>query len=269
MQRDYTLIAEVILVVITFCIVASILIIIFTIYQRRFKFSKQLQYLEQTHQKNLLSAQLEIQEQTFNYIAREIHDHIGQRLTLARFYLNSRKENSKEKAEQLIDESSSLIEMAITDLKHLSRTLTADYIKDNGLFEAIKMEINHVNKINGFKAYLTVEGAAFFTDENTELLVFRIIQEALQNILKHAEAHRAEVKLTYQEDQLHVSVSDDGNGFDAATFFSTNKKSEHSGIMNMKNRVELYKGTFNIESSPGKGTAIFFTIPVKPLVSHE
>lgn len=245
-----------------------ILLIIFNLYQRKFKFSKQVKYLEQEHQKNLLQTQLEIQEQTFAYIAREIHDHVGQRLTLARLYLNSRKEISKEKMEQLIEESAHLIETAITDLKHLSRTLTADFIRDNGLPEALKIEIQHINAANELKLNLLLEGKVSFTDAETELVVFRIVQEALQNIIKHANAQHAQIKLMYQADQILVSIKDDGRGFDAEHFLQQPKQGLHSGILNMKTRVEFYKGVFKIDSQPNQGTTVYFQLPIKPLTTH-
>lgn len=268
MQKDIDFIFELFVFVILIILAALILFVVLIINQRKYKFSKQLKFLNQEHQKTLLQTQLEIQEQTFAYIAREIHDHIGQRLTLARLYLNSRKEKTKENEEQLINDSSTLIEMAIADLKHLSRTLTADFIRDNGLLEALNTEINHINKMNETHLQLTVEGDVSFTDAETELVVFRIIQEALQNILKHSKAMTAEIKLVYTTVHLQASVSDNGNGFNTAVFLSVPKNGAHSGIANMKKRVEFYKGTFQIESAEGKGTCINFKLPIKPLTHY-
>jgi two-component system, NarL family, sensor kinase len=265
MQDQMKFIVELFFFVGTFCIIATTLIIIFTLFQRKFKFSKRMLQLQEENQKNLLQTQLEIQEQTFNYIAEEIHDHIGQRLTLAKLYLNSRKEHEPQESEQLVDQSAELIGMAINDLKYMSRTLTASFINDNGLIPAIEMETERINKLHQFSLSLKVEGQTVFMPAETELVIFRIIQEALQNMMKHAKATKACIALHYRTEQLHITITDDGIGFDTAT--SSVAAIKTSGLTNMKKRTTLLNGTFQITSAPGKGTTIHIQLPVKPITA--
>ena len=163
MQTEFKIIAEIFFFICTFCIICTTLLIIFTLYQRKFKFSKQMEVVQQEHQKNLLTAQLEMQEQTFQHISQEIHDHIGQRLTLARLYLNSRNQHDAEAQDELIEQSAALIETAIDDLKQLSRSLTADLITDFGLIKAVQVETERLSK-TGLHTHLSVNGNTVFLD---------------------------------------------------------------------------------------------------------
>jgi two-component system, NarL family, sensor kinase len=262
MQKDMNFISELFVFVGLMLVLGISLVMIFALYQRKFKFAKKMAQLQEENQKNLLQTQLEIQEQTFNYIAEEIHDHIGQRLTLAKLYLNSRKEHEPQESEQLVDQSAELIGMAINDLKYMSRTLTASFINDNGLIPAIEMETERINKLHQFKLSLKIEGQTVFMPAETELVIFRIIQEALQNMMKHAKATKACIALHYGTEQLHVTITDDGIGFDTAT--SSVATAKTSGLTNMRKRTTLLNGTFQITSAASKGTTIHIQLPVKP-----
>lgn len=261
MQVEQKYIVEILLLLFLVTIMIGALLIIFIINQRKFTFSKRLLKAQEENQKNLLQTQLEIQEQTFTYISQEIHDHIGQRLTLARLYLNSRKENNLEKAEELIDQSANLIGMAITDLKYLSRTLTSDFIKENGLIKAVEMEIERINKLHHLTIEFQVEGHTTFMHTDTELIIFRIIQEATQNIMKHSNATGASINLNYGKEMLHILITDNGVGFEPKS--AINPPNIHSGLKNMEKRTTLLKGSFQIQSSLNIGTKIEIALPVK------
>lgn len=261
MQDQNIYVVELITFIFLLSLIGGTLFIIFFLYQRKFSFSKKMLFLKEENQKNLLQTQLEIQEQTFTYISQEIHDHIGQRLTLARLYLNSRKENNSEKAEELIDHSANLIGMAITDLKYLSRTLTSDFIKENGLIKAVELEIERINKLHHLTIEFLVEGLTTFMHTDTELIIFRIIQEATQNIMKHSKATGASINLNYGKEILHIVITDNGLGFEPKS--AINPTNIYSGLKNMEKRTTLLKGSFHIKSSPSNGTKIEIALPVK------
>lgn len=265
MERQVELIGEVIVFFALVLITGVSLLIVLILNQRRYKFSKKIRLIQEENQKNLLQTQLEIQEQTFNYIAEEIHDHIGQRLTLAKLYLNSRKEHEPAESEQLVDQSAELIGMAITDLKYMSRTLTADFIKDNGLIRAIDMERERINKLHQFNLTLQVEGQTVFMPAERELVIFRIIQEALQNMMKHAKATNACISMNYGTEQLNISIADDGIGFDPVVTAGTAAKT--SGLKNMEKRTALLNGTFQLSAAPNNGTTIHIQLPVQPITA--
>ncbi len=254
---------------ISICIVMIFVLgVIFVLNQRRFSFDKKLKKIEIEFQQNMLLSQLEIQEQTFNYISQEIHDHIGQRLTLARFYLNSRKERSIQESEELLDVSANLIGEAISDLKFLSRSLTSDFIKEEGLIRATSLEAERISKLTNLQVTVKAEGNTQFLPTDTELIIFRIVQEALQNIIKHAHASEVGILLKYETSSLHLSVTDNGQGFNIQhTNIQTNGK--QSGLANIKKRAELLNVSFHIHSSPGQGVCINIQLPIHNTNIHE
>ena len=150
LSEKYQIWGLIILIILLFILGASISII-FILNQKKFHFNKRLLKVESEFQKNMLLTQIEMQEQTFQQVSREIHDHIGQRLTLARLYINSLIKNVDTSQLEAMHESSALIEEAIRDLKNLSRSLTANVIRDEGLLQALKMEIERVSKITSLQ----------------------------------------------------------------------------------------------------------------------
>jgi signal transduction histidine kinase len=260
------IITGIVLFIFLLALMAATLFIIFTLNQRKFTFSNKLLKLTEEHQKNIHQAQLEIQEQTFNYISQEIHDHIGQRLTLAKLYLNSRQKDNNENNDEFIRQSTELITDAIADLKYLSKTMTADFINDNGLLKAIEQETDRFKKLNNFQLSFVVKGETVFMAADHELIIFRIIQEALQNIMKHAKASNASIVLNYEKEWLQIVVTDNGTGVrQEKEVHDPERKDNPSGINNMKKRTELLGGQFNIQSEKGKGTTLQIKIPIKPM----
>ena len=256
-----------IFLIILLFILGGLVTIVFILNQRKFHFNKKLLRVENEFQKNMLLTQLEIQEQTFRQISREIHDHIGQRLTLARLYINGISEAIPVNEFEAINESSMLIEEAITDLKNLSRSLTANLIRDEGLLHAMQMETNRVSKLTGLKISLQINDELPFLSVENELIIFRIIQESLQNIIRHAEATNVEIRFIYKDDLLRLSIGDDGKGFDPLSVAAQNK-SNKSGLENLKKRADLLQGDFNIYSGNRKGTLLEFHFPYHKNLSN-
>ena len=181
-SREIKLITTVIFLILIIIIVMSILLVIILLFYKKEKekHKYELELLKIENQKFILNTQLEIQEQTFSQISREIHDHIGQRLTLARLYINSLSESIDKYQMDALKESSTLIEEAIGDLKHLSRSLTANIIRDEGLLQALKLEIERVSKITSLRIEMNYADNLPFLSLENELVIYRIIQEAIR-----------------------------------------------------------------------------------------
>ena len=220
----------------------------------------EISLFKEVHERTLLSAQLEIQEQTFSHISREIHDHVGQRLTLARFYLSSMKDKNDTTVFSLSETASQLIGEAITDLKQLSRSLTSTLIEDNGLLFALEQEVERISRLVNWKLTLGVTGDSKFISTDSELIIFRIVQEALQNIIKYAEPEDVNINFAFTQTEVALTIQDDGKGFDPSQL--NQNTSGKSGLVNMKKRSLLLSGTMDIASSPGKGTKLSFIFPL-------
>ena len=263
MPNEANQIWSLVILILLICIIGASVAIVLILNQKKFHFNKKLLKVELEFQENMLLTKIEIQEQTFNHIAREIHDHIGQRLSMARLQINQLEDNIRETNQEKLIEASKLIEEAIADLKKLSRSITADVIKEEGLLAALQIEINRIKKIVptlDIVLEIKKEEAPPFMSEENELIIYRIFQESLQNILKHALASSVYVQMIYDNSELYMIIRDNGIGFNLTESVKKNEFTK-SGLTNLKKRAELLNGSFQIESAHGKGTSLIFQIP--------
>jgi two-component system, NarL family, sensor kinase len=212
------------------------------------------------YQEQLLKTQLEIQEQTLKIISQEIHDNIGQALTLAKLNLNTMLPVSDNALEQKILNSKELVSKAITDLRDLSHSLDTDYVQEMGLQRAIEYELERIQKSDAANAQLEIEGNAFRLSKQKELILFRITQEAFNNSLKHAEPTTIKVYMLYAAEGLTMVIADDGRGMDLLNVTAPNTG---VGTRNMQNRAAMIGATVGFESSPGNGTSITIFLPIE------
>jgi signal transduction histidine kinase len=260
MRVQYDFIVALIISFFIITIIATIITIILVRHQKRFVFQKEIIKIKNEFHESMLSTQLEIQEQTFGHISREIHDHVGQRLTLARFYLSSLKEKDTAGVISLAESASQLIGEAITDLKQLSRSLTSSVIEDNGLLYALEQEIERISRLVSWKLTLQVNGDSKFISTDSELIIFRIVQEALQNIIKYADPQEVRITFNFLRKQVTLTIQDDGKGFDPIQV--KQNPGSKSGLANMKKRSSLLAGSMDLQSSPGAGTTLSFIFPL-------
>lgn len=237
--------------------ISGFIIYFVVLYRNRQLKNKQEQAaLQASFQQELLRTQIEMQDQTLNYISGEIHDNITQVLSFVKLSL-AMPENIGEKDKQLkIKESRDLISQTITDLRDLSKSLSYDHITSLGLSKTIKIEVERVNKSGLIGASFTLDGEAYPLGSQPELVLFRIFQEALNNVLKHSGAKHFNVHLQYQPDLFNLTLKDDGSGF--STDLTGGKNG--SGLKNITNRAALIGGSATISSSPGNGCSIAVTL---------
>lgn len=257
---DKSLDITILLLVTTFLIMLMAVLILVIIFLQR---KKQLAYLtnikkiEDSYERNLLSTQLEIQEQTFLNISREIHDNISLSLTLAKLNLNTLDQNDPEAREQKIRNSIELLTKSIAELSDISKGLNADIIIQHGLLQALEEEMQRIRQTGLFTLSYEVEGNPVYLDNQTELIIFRIIQESFNNIIKHAGARAASLLLQYHPAELVITIADNGRGFDT----ELSVKNRQAGLKNMDTRVRILHGSMEVFSNPGQGTKLLFTIP--------
>ena len=242
-------------------LLAGLIISLIFLYQKKqLGYQQNLETLKLDHEKNLMAAQLEIQEDTFQHISKEIHDNISLSLTLAKLNLNTLSWNEKEKAVSQVNSSIELISQSITNLSDISKSLNSDIIASQGLITAIKNEIQRIREIGLFAIHLNIMGNPVYMDIQRELIIFRIIQEAFNNIIKHAKATDTALTLNYNATGLSVTIRDNGSGFvwpDKALSDKTGK----AGLKNMETRTKMIGGKIQLESIVDKGTILSFSIP--------
>jgi two-component system, NarL family, sensor kinase len=235
---------------------------IFFLYQKKnILFTTQLEDVKNNYEKALLQTQLEIQEQTFQDISREIHDNIGLSLTLAKLHLNTVDYSNKTKTTENIDSSVDLISKAIKDLSDISKSLNSEAIKTHGLYNTLKVETEKISRSGKYSVEFIVEGNAVFLEAQKELVLYRIAQEALNNILKHAAASHIWLTLQYATSEIIMCIKDDGKGFEKNAIEKQDLKKMTAGLTNMCTRASSINGLCSIESGNGKGTSVCVTAP--------
>ncbi len=244
-------------------IVATGIVVLVLVHQK-----KQLQYFGEREQlkikfdKEILEGKLDIQEQTFKNISQEIHDNIGQILSLAKITVNTMEVKDNDQLREKITASTELIGKAISDLRNLSMSLNADSILEMGLIKSIQFELDLIKKTGKYNTRLIVEGTHYSLTQQQELVLFRIFQETLQNALKHSKASEINMNVTYNSANFIMHISDDGIGFNAATIYNK-KTGNSSGLRNIKARAVAIGADIKINSEEGKGTNIQIILPHK------
>ncbi len=209
-----------------------------------------------------LNAHLQtIREEERMFMAREIHDELGQQLTALKMdtYWLSRKiaveENAQhEKLKQMVE----LIDGTVKTIRRISSDLRPGVLDDLGLVAAIEWQSNEFEKRTGIKIHFSSSRTELELDNKKATGVFRIYQETLTNVMRHAQATSLTTSLFKNEEFLFLTVRDNGKGFD--TQDKTNKKT--LGLMGMSERAIMFGGSLTIESSPGKGTLVSLKMPI-------
>lgn len=201
-------------------------------------------------QHEIAAAVLTAQECERTEIGMELHDNVNQILGATKLYIDEARKNGNNR-DYLLQTAVGYIMTAIEEIRQLSRNLVTPLLEESGLTDSIQDLIAGINKVHPVKISCKIKGVTenLYTDK-FKLNVFRIIQEQLNNILKHARAEVVEINIKQTEEQLFVSVKDDGVGFN-----NTHPK-KGLGIVNIKNRAELFKGDVLINSLPGKGCTL-------------
>ena len=254
----YTILATTFL----FLLLAGFILTILFLYQKKqIAYLRDLEFIKSESEKAILNTQLEIQEQTLQHISREIHDHICLNLTLAKLNLVTLEPLNIPHVNERINSSVEILSSSIRELSDISHSMNPELIESFGLIKTLELEVEKMARPGLINISYQVTGNPVFMNSQKELVIFRIIQEAFNNILKHARAKNVVIQLYYNENQIEVTVEDDGAGFISGNTIKNGNFQAKSGLLNMKKRAKLIEGNCEITSKPGKGTMIHLSIP--------
>lgn len=232
------------------------------LYQRKqLAFRKEMEQVKLNHEKTLLQVELEGREQTLKHISREIHDHISLNLTLSKLHLHSMNPPETQQAREKLSLATELITEAIQNLRDIAHRMDADPVRSGGLLKALEDEIERVRRIGKIRIRLEVLGSPQFMEASRELTLFRILQETLNNILRHARARNIHVNLAYRGGLVRMEISDDGVGFDLPADGNF-PQGKGAGLRNIRHRAAILEGRLQIRSAPGEGTCLMITVPL-------
>jgi len=206
-------------------------------------------------EKELATSQLEIQEQTFKNIAWELHDNVGQLLSVINMQLSMVMAKAPEALKESLQETKSVVSDTVQEVRNLSKTLNNDVINKNGLVRSLQIEIERFNRLGFLEAFFEVNGTEKYISSEHEILIFRMYQEFLSNVMKHSKADNLSVILNYNKTNLEIIAEDNGVGFD------TSMKTESSGLQTIKGRAALLNAEYSLSSEIGKGTRLSLIYP--------
>jgi two-component system, NarL family, sensor kinase len=264
MNSDSKILAIVIIAVIALLLMVPFIILLgFRIRNRQIKYIKEKQQLEHDYQQEILRSQIEIQQQTLQAVSQEIHDNIGQLLSIVKMQLNIIEESPVSNPHQTqIIKTNELVSRVIQDLRSLAKGVNPDFVQTHGLSECVRFELERLQNTGLFKTQLEITGTPHKLNLAREFIVYRVIQESLQNIIKHARATAVCIQFHYSDATLQCLIKDNGRGFDINDALHANAAASGSGLRNMLQRVKMINGTIDIDSKLEQGTVVKIILPL-------
>lgn len=210
------------------------------------------------HQQQITEITIQTQEKEREEIGRELHDNINQLLAIVMVYLSVAK-SDPEKSLDMVERSTEVVKSSIEEIRKLSKKLISPVV-DMGLDEAIPVLISETRLQTGLQIhYVSSPFDPIRVPKHMQLMLYRVIQEQISNISRHANASVAEIQLKQNNGQVSVCISDNGDGFNASQL------NQGVGLRTIISRAKLYNGKAAVTSVPGKGTTVEIRVPLKPI----
>ncbi len=245
-------------------LVGFIVTILFLYQRKQHRQTQELIRLKEEYDQEVLKSQLEIQEQTLKSIAQELHDNIGQVLSVVKLSLAVLPVQPEHEAHAPLQHIKEVLNKAIYDLSDLTKSLHTDRIAQIGLSESINFELETLKKTGLLEVDFDQKGTEYRLNQQKEIFIFRIFQELVNNTLKHANAGQIAVRLDYSSENLfRLRVQDNGKGFDMDEKRNSKSPLNGVGLKSVVNRSKLIGATLTFDSAPGKGTLVTMELPIE------
>lgn len=254
--------------IIAMLLLAVALVVFFVVYQKRL-ISQQMinQHDREAHQRELLTAAVEVQENERRRIASDLHDDIGSLLSAARLYLRQFDPQASPAENELIkEESLEIISKIIQNTRRITHDLLPAELEKFGLFATAEDLCNCISRSGQLTVHLAVS-KPFRFESNKEVALYRVLQELINNTIKHAEASNIEVEYYWKQSSLFFRYLDNGSGFDLGA--ALKRGGAGLGLRNIESRISIIGGTLHYESAPGKGLAVSIEVPVTPTIVEQ
>lgn len=232
--------------------------------QRQVKSRLERQRLEFHYSRSLLNTKIEVQETTLQMVAGELHDNINQILGSSFMQLSAAETYMQEDAgKALVKEAKGMVRKAIKDIRLLSHNLNTGMVEHREIEEAIQDELDRISAFSTIVCTLDSEATHEPAPEQ-RLLIFRIVQEALQNVLKHAKARTIDIVINSSATSFELTLTDDGRGYDVE---AARASKASLGMRSILERASMLNGIVKMTSAPGEGSTLALQIPLTP--AHE
>ena len=206
---------------------------------------------EREFEEEFVKTQTEVQEQTLKNVGQELHDNVGQLLSIANMQLSLVSSLTKDSIKSKVDEAKNVVSDAIKEVRGLSKVLNSEVVLNLGFQESINTELERLNRMNILKAELFRSGDKGVCKNNQDtIILFRILQEFISNTVKYSKATELKIRLDYSPNSLLITAEDNGIGFDK------NNVELGNGLENMQQRIREIGGEISITSKVNEGTII-------------
>jgi signal transduction histidine kinase len=241
---------------ILFFILIAFCISYIVIYRKKRREDRQImQDFRKQLEEQLLQSRVEVQEQTFQHIGKELHDNIGQLLSSSLMLLNITERNLPEPPDTLLTANSTLAE-GIVRLRSLSRSLDQEWLERFNLHNNLAEEVQRINS-SGAISVTYEDGDQLPLSADQQIMLFRIVQEGIQNAIKHAQPTAIHIASRLEGDHFSISIMDNGKGF------NTDIVTHGMGLNNMRHRSRLLGGNISWKALPPSGTMVQINLPIK------
>ena len=248
LKKEEILLISYFILIILF-LVAFVVVFFYVFQKRKNKLLFEKWEAQRRYEREIVNSRLEIQEQTLKNVGWELHDNIGQLLSVAKMQLNMVGRVLEDSAKEQVREIGDIVGDTLKEVRSLSKSLNNEVVGYMGLEKSIANELDRFQRLKILNAEFSVVGEKIDVQQKDAIIIFRILQEFFSNVIKHAKASRLEVKLKY-DDALVINVVDNGQGFDL------DQVDKNSGLFNMKSRAELIGAEYDLKSTIGKGTEL-------------
>ena len=212
---------------------------------------------------------VEVQEEERRHLARELHDEIGQVLSAIGVNLHAVRGVCAAAAWPRLDECLGIVDRAVQQVRNLALDLRPSMLDDLGLAAALRWLVDRQAERAGLVAHFVVQSSGAQLSPDLATACYRVAQEALTNVVRHARARQVWVDLQQGEEEVYLVIRDDGVGFDPGEARQRAARGESLGLLGIQERVGLLGGRVAVESEPGRGTTIRAQFPVEPAPSSE
>jgi two-component system, NarL family, sensor kinase len=242
--------------VIILILITLIVVALFINQKRKFRHRQQLDNMKNEFDNEILKTQLEIQTQTFETVSKELHDNVSNTISLALLNLNL---GGSKPDEDKIQGAKSLMLEAKNAVKDFSWSISPVNLAAIGFTRSLNELVDRFKKINTIKFETTITGEEFSVEPECHIIIYRIVQEALSNCVKHSRCDTVRISVDFNKPELSLCIADNGCGFDTGQVMAAKEKLKSSGLSNIFSRAVMIGAEIKVESAPGNGSMISLT----------
>ena len=242
--------------IVVFTLILTLFILFFFFQKKKSKFLMDKLEVELLFQSELTKSKIEIKEQTLTNVSRELHDNIGQILSVALMHMNIIIESEDRYSKKDLINIKELVNKSLNEIRLLSKIMNGDIFLNTNFIAAISEDLERIKQLKKIKCKLNINGEIQTINKEHETIIYRILQEAISNILRHSHSDTITINILFSKNSCKIDIIDTGKGFDIE------KSPKGSGLSNIETRADLIGASFTIYSNANKGTVLMIDYPV-------